>query len=324
MTAMTFNSIRRQRGMTLVEVLIASTIGVFLIGGAMSVFITASNSRHVNDDVARMQENARYAMSTIKPDLRLAGYWGLTAVVGLLNGHKGSITPIPAAQAPANDCAASWFIDLANEVEASNDVNPYAATCLPATEYLAGTDVLVVRHADPDPAPALVPGQIYIRADANNGVVFEGSAPPAAGFSAFAQDHRLVTHAYYIRPYAFAEGDNIPSLYRLSLGNAGGATVITDEEVIPGIEDLQVQFGIDTNGDGSINQYVNADSAAIAGAEILATRIWIMARTLNPEFGFTDNATYTYASKSVTPADNFRRLLMSSTIQLRNIQVNAP
>ncbi len=321
------HSINRQRGMTLVEVLIATTIGIFLVGGAMSVFITASNSQRVNDAVAQMQDNARYALNTIAPDLRMAGYWGRTRIAGLISGHSGSATPLPAASAPANDCETSWFIDLPNMVDASNDTNPYDGTCLPAADYMAETDVLVVRHAATDVATLpLTDNQVYIRSDANIGALFIPPATPAGTFSAFAENRRLVTHAYYIRPYSFAVGDGIPSLHRLALGvNAGGNTAILDEEVIPGIEDLQVQFGIDTDGDGSINQYVNPDSAALAGAEILAARVWIMARTLNIETGFQDTATYDYASKSVTPdaaAQRFRRLLISSTVRLRNMQVN--
>src|SRR5690606_10300378 len=146
------------------------TIAIFLIGGAMAVYLTASSSRNVNDDVARMQENARYAMSVIKPDLRLAGFWGRTRLVGLLTGYAGSTTPLSGI---TGDCAALWYIDLARVVDASDDVNPYSATCLDDDEYLDGTDVLVVRHAaDTQATGALVNGQVYIRSDANQGTVF--------------------------------------------------------------------------------------------------------------------------------------------------------
>ena len=93
---------------------------------------------------------------------------------------------------------------------------------------------------------------------------------------------------------------------------------IVDEELVPGVEDPQVQFGIDTDADGSVNSYVNPGSPALAGVEILAVRLWLRLRAEREELGFTDEATYEYAGRSFTPDDALRRLVVSATIQLRN------
>jgi len=47
-------------------------------------------------------------------------------------------------------------------------------------------------------------------------------------------------------------------------------------------------------------------------------RIWLLVRAETPEQGFVNNRRYVYADRDVTVNDNFRRVLMSRTIQLRN------
>jgi type IV pilus assembly protein PilW len=129
----------------------------------------------------------------------------------------------------------------------------------------------------------------------------------------------------------------LPSLRRRALGTNGLAPVFLDpDEIIPGVEDMQVQFGIDPSGTaGSAQRYVNP-SAIPSGAQIVSVRIWLLVRAENPEVGFRDNRIYQYGDRATTtgttanlntagsagfayaPADGFRRLLVSRTIQLRN------
>ena len=118
------------------------------------------------------------------------------------------------------------------------------------------------------------------------------------------------------------------------VGGARGPRIV-DREVLPGVEDLQVQFGIDTDDvgaadRGSINRYVNPDnpildrlSAAFnPDATILAVRIWLRLRAERPENGFIDSKNYVYADQDVpAPNDGFRRTVISTTIYLRNARL---
>ena len=85
------------------------------------------------------------------------------------------------------------------------------------------------------------------------------------------ETHNVVVHAYYVKSLGpNAAGVAQYALYRRSL--TAGPSII-DEEVIPGVEDLQVQFGIDAAPlDGSTDRYVNPD-AVPAGARIVTTRL---------------------------------------------------
>jgi hypothetical protein len=149
----------------------------------------------------------------------------------------------------------------------------------------------------------------------------------------------MVVQAYYIA--ANSDGhEGVPSLRMkmLSTDGAGEPTFI-DQEVLRGVEDFQVQFGVDPgddlDGDGTpddpggdgmadfVNgyaaQYVNAGDALLDSAQVVAVRIWVRVRGDQEEAGFVDNREYAYAdTDDEPPSDGFRRIVMSRTIYLRN------
>ncbi len=312
---------KQQSGMSLIELMVSLTMGVFLIGGAMVVYAESRKITVVNEEVSRLQENARFALDVIEPDLRLANFWGVHNLPGVIDGRSAAA---PAAVI-TNDCAVDWALNLDVPVEGGNGALPAGWTCIGAGNYLAGTDVLAVRHVnDEEVATAVLEdGVVYVRSDETlRGQVFVGTDEPG-GFNGRPVNHALNVNLYYVRPYSFTAGDNQPSLRRLRLSG----TTLLDEEVINGIENMQVQFGVDTNDDKSPERYVNSDSALLANPanQVVAVRMWLLARTEQPEDAFSDDATYTMGDVVVSPADDdavptgFRRLLISRTIQLRNI-----
>ena len=134
----------------------------------------------------------------------------------------------------------------------------------------------------------------------------------------------------------------LPALRVKSLTSVGGAPQFVDTEVMPAVEDLQVQFGIDTgdynsdgvvdavadvNGDGipesdgRATRYVSPDFPGLDRLQVVSVRLWIRVRAEQREPGFVDGRTYNYADVTYTPAGaarNFRRVVMSRTISLRN------
>ena len=124
--------------------------------------------------------------------------------------------------------------------------------------------------------------------------------------------------------------DIVPSLRMQTLEGDG---VIRDREILPGVEDLQVQFGIDTSapatvGRGTIDRFVNPGDAILTSAaflnaegQILAVRIWLRVRAERPENGFTDPTVYQYAGQNFDPLRRPTRsggCVVSKTIYLRN------
>ena len=62
--------------MTLVEVMIAMLLGVFLMGGVLQVFASSRQTYRVHEATSRMQENGRMALEVLSRDIRMADFWG--------------------------------------------------------------------------------------------------------------------------------------------------------------------------------------------------------------------------------------------------------
>jgi type IV pilus assembly protein PilW len=127
--------------------------------------------------------------------------------------------------------------------------------------------------------------------------------------------------AYYVAGRS-SLGTDIPSLRRKSFGNPNAATAasaVTDEEIVPGVEDLQVRLGVDTDGDTNADQYVNPGSVP-PGAAVVSATLWLRIRAEEREIGHVDDRAYQYADMAapLTPNDDYRRILVAKTIHLRN------
>jgi len=82
-----------------------------------------------------------------------------------------------------------------------------------------------------------------------------------------------------------------------------------------------VVLGIDTNGDTNIDQYVNPGTVP-AAARVVSATIWLRIRSEERDFGHRDDNVYQYADMAAaSPDDNYRRIVVTRTIQLRNTRV---
>jgi type IV pilus assembly protein PilW len=331
-----------QSGFSLVELMVALVIGSILIIGAVYVYTRSRASYSVNENISRLQETARYAVSTMEPDVRLANFWGLINDASIITGRVGNV-PL-AMSAGADGCGANLPIDLARAIDGSN--NTYGLACAaggPTATAQPGADTVIVRHADEASVAPLTNGiQVYSTRQGSASALFQdGNAPGALTvdprYGPQAEVHDLVVNAYYVAASS-SSGNTVPSLRRHRLERQAIGPGFTDEEVIPGVEDLQIQFGIDLgaddNGDGVPDdrdgngrpdryngiavRYVNPGDPALAGGQIVAVRLWLRIRAEQPEVGYFDNKTYEYADVRFTANDSFRRLLVSRTIQIRN------
>ncbi|NNC76561.1 MAG: hypothetical protein HKN77_01280, partial [Woeseiaceae bacterium] len=120
---------------------------------------------------------------------------------------------------------------------------------------------------------------------------------------------------------------NVPTLRRKTLAVVGGVSTIIDQEIAPGVENLQVQLGIDVDQDNTVDRYVNVGddiydpSAAgfVPGARVITARIWLVVRGQSIEPGVQDSRDYEPGDVDLgTYSDDFRRLQVSKTILLRN------
>jgi type IV pilus assembly protein PilW len=307
--------------------MIALVIGLLLIIGATSVYLQSRTSYQVNDATARIQETARYALDVIEPDVRLAGYWGFisdpNAVVGIA-AAAGTATGIDSATSP--NCGTNWTADLKKTVDGRDGTTSggsgYNLACAATGTAVAWADVLIVRHAAPA-VSALENKRIQIQSGRSGGTLFsDGTKPAGYGASPVSETHNLVVDAYYVSRVA-GSPNTFPlwELRRKTLGINTAATGpgVNDEVVIPGVQDLQIQFGIDTDGNYSIDRYVNPEDVPATGAQVVSVQIWVLAVSDVPEAGFINDKTFAYANINHGAFnDTRRRVLLSKTIFLRN------
>jgi type IV pilus assembly protein PilW len=327
---------RFQTGMTLIELMVALAIGMFLMLGAVTVFMQGRTTFRVTESISRLQENARFALDAIEPDVRMARYWGLTNRAETIRGRA---TEVPIAPVAAlTTCGPNWVIDLDNAIVGTN--NGYAWACAGdnVDTGVNGSDSFVVRRVGEDSLTAAQvvaigtasPGTLFVQSGRSPGLdgrIFAGAVPP--DFVAGPQElHQLVVNGYYVSTrstQSFAAAA-IPSLRMKTVIAGATGAVIQDREVMPGVEDMQIQFGIDTDAvgaadRGSVDRYVNPGDPLLATSVILAVRVWLRVRAERIEGGFTDGTTYNYADENATYNDGFRRVVVSKTIYLRNARI---
>jgi type IV pilus assembly protein PilW len=342
-----------QQGLSLIELLVALTIGSVLIFGATQVYVDSRNAYGANESVARLQETARYAMSIIETDVRSANYFGLArniiGGVALQNAAVAAVAP----GAPANICGNNFAVDFANFVQGDNTGYVLSPTRQAGCDTLSGwnttpvatADTLTIRRASTVNQLAFTNGRLQLCSDRGvNSLLFSNAGicvPAPVG-----QINDIIVNAYYVDRNS-AQAVGLPSLRRKAL--AVGPAFI-DEEVIAGVEDMQVQFGVETinNAVGAIGQPQNyIDPAALAAnQQVVAVRVWLLIRSDTPDVGFSDDRQYAYGGRNCAngvtadlnnagnatqcyqpsvSADNtingvkrFRRILVTRTFYLRD------
>ena len=205
------------------------------------------------------------------------------------------------------------------------DNNGYTLPCPTAATRQANSDHVVVRRATVNPVP-LEAGRPQVQTTRITGRVFTDGAIPAGFTAADSSTHNLLVSSYYVAD----DSDlipGVPSLRRRVLRMNAGVAAIIDEEIAPGVENLQVQFGIDVNEDNTVDRYVNpgdgiydpTDAAYAPGARIITARIWLVVRGFDIEPGLIDEQNYAPGDVDLGQfADQFRRMQVSKTILLRN------
>lgn len=132
-------------------------------------------------------------------------------------------------------------------------------------------------------------------------------------FNAGARIFRLSGVNYYIR----ANADGEPALYRERLGVSGGSSATSPEELVPGVENMQIVYGEDSNNDKAVDTYVTADNVT-NWSNVLSVRVSLLMATKQDERVATEPQTYAYNGATFTASDRLLRRVFTTTIAVRN------
>lgn len=338
-------SARRPQGMTLVEVLIAMLVGVILLAGISTLVVNASRSNRDLDAAARQLENGRYAAQSLGKHVRHAGFWGRL--------YPPAAASMPAAPgALPNACttpatAAMLQADMPVHIQGEDSpAGTPTAACLTDADHVDGTDIVTIRRlagtAHTVAQANANAAAFYLQASHNAFNIDVGAnADPgdngfgiteldAAGNPVTAPLYQYRVDTFFVSPRTRPvnvgacdgnnadDGDEIPTLMRLRLDDTGFCA----QAVAVGIEDLQIEYGVDTSNNGTPNQYTTAPADVAAWTNVMGLRLYLLARS-------TENVNAVGAGKSYTlgqtapkvvndPDDGFSRHVFTTTARLVN------
>lgn len=333
---------RPHEGFSLVELMISLTLGLLVLAGLVTTFAGSSRSRDEVERANQQIESGRYAMQVLTDDLRLAGY------LGEFNIAQAGLA-LPAAL--PDPCAADLpTLRSALPLHVQGVDNGPAPACLPGVR--ANTDILVIRRASTcvsgDPGCAgVAAGAPYLQVSRCNSATQLGSSDATNWFrldmaganldrqqrdcdpARLAATRRYLTHLYFIDSNN-QPNDGVPTLKRAELGAGGGAVVPLAE----GVENLQIEYGINTDGKGPPN-VVTADPStygACTGAacvtnwsNVVSVKISLLVRSTTRSSDYTDGKTYALGLLASGVPNNlgpfndaFKRHVFQSEVRLIN------
>jgi hypothetical protein len=228
------------------------------------------------------------------------------------------LDPNPTVGARDYGCGAGVSTDLGRGITAWNDTNPYAASCLTAgadRAYARG-DVLMLRRTALNVATAFDANAPYARVTYGAANLYLGGEV-AAELPAPAPDYRLVSDLYYVNDFttSAAESPKVPALFRLTL-SAGANPTMVPQLVASNVEHFQIQFGQIMDAAGAV-RYFNANQVT-DWTRVNSARVWLLMRASEREGGFSSGS-YQMGDVTYTPNDNYRRVVLSTTVNLRNL-----
>jgi type IV pilus assembly protein PilW len=331
-------SLHSQRGFSLAELMIAATIGLIIMAGMTTLFVNNTRAQAEVEKANRQVENGRFAIQTLSQDLRNAGFYG---------EFDPTVLASPAALPdPCAVTVAALKAALPLAVQGIDNAAADALTCLPGLK--PNTDVVVVRRTSTcvagaaDCAPVADGGPFFQASlcasptelgsgDSANFYALDigtatlnrhkrncaGTAPPLADV------RRFLTYIYYIAANGSGT-DGIPTLKRTEVGTSGNALATSTVSLVNGVENLQLEYGLDTSADGVADVFTAAPADVAAWRQVVSIKLNLLARNMDPTAGHSDTRTYRLGRNAageaieIAPGGAYKRHVFQSLVPLPN------
>ena len=336
----------RQTGLSIVELMVSITIGLLILAGLTTILVNNSRARTEIERANRQIENGRYALQLLSDDLKLAGYTAefdpsqMTLPATLPDPCLTSLTSSP----PDPNLRDVFMLHVQGVDNAASATTP---SCL--SDVKSDTDILVIRRASTCEAgvagcaAAANDGTPYFQASlCSNATELNAAITDNASYlgsyyqldtnqasltlrrrdcTTVAAIHRYRTHIYFIANNNNA-GDGIPTLKRAELGPGPAFAIVA---LVDGIENLQIQYGIDSPVvDGTPDSYMAAPGSVANWGAAVTAKINLLARNTEKTDGYSTTKTYTLGYDAsddpitVSFTDNYKRHAYQSQVRLNN------
>jgi type IV pilus assembly protein PilW len=301
-----FRSRRTQLGLTLIELMVAITVGLILTAGVLQIFLSNQQTYRIQETMSRLQENGRFAINMLTRDIRMAGFWGcnnnITNVTSNLNTPNNYVDPSlgnisgttgvggmsdaftlqmaygPGLPVKSHSQSAATFATTAG-----NNLKQFQIILV--GDCTRG-DISQITNANPGTSGTVV---------VNTGLGVPGNATKPPQYTSDAKIYAIHKISYQIANGA----DGRPSLFYTEDG--------ANQEVVEDVDSMQILYGEDIDADGTANRYVPAGTAGLNMTDVVSVRIFLNLSTAQ------DNV-----SLVSTGGDRRIRETFTTTIVLRN------
>ncbi len=341
-------------GFSLVELMVGLAIGLVLAVAAGTLWISSKTVYEVQNDMGRIQENGRFAIRRLQYELRMAGYFGcsddsstrfntlvnsgtnddvggfLHEIEGFEAGNTSAWQPSGSTENIADIRSGTDAITIRRMSESGYRVTlavsaTATAITLDSTQINLPDNQPVVVSDCVSSTVVKVDGDLSDNGDGTSslpitpamGRIYEEQERIPNGTDADGNTiYETITKTHVSRYEASRYYVSTEATLRRRFVNASGEE--EDEELVKGIENMQLLYGVDSTNDGIPDSYVTA-GAVSDWRNVSAVKVGLLVRS-NEEFGLGgDSSIYQVLNQTVAAVnDRRRRRVYTAEIQLRN------
>ncbi|MBE1160072.1 PilW family protein [Dyella acidiphila] len=263
----------KQHGLSLISLLIALTIGIFLLAGLFDLWLQTRNTFNAQGSLSQLQDNERMALSNMASIVQSAGFYPLAE-------NYGTSPPSP-------------LLTPTNVFTISSTAGSYTV----GGQYIYGTSGTSGSTTAPSDT-------LYVRFMAGAANAYDTTASTANALDCLGQTHSdraLVTNQYYVDPTTSQLMCKVTDV-----SSAGAITVTPAQPIIndittgggtstSGIYQMTVTYGVDPTSTGSVTQYMSATTIA-------SDAYWMYVRSMKIQLIFANPLGNQAGQKAQLPA----------------------
>lgn len=330
-------SLRPAAGFSIIEFMVAISVGTMLIASVGAVYLSNKSTYNVQEGLARLQENGRYANFLLSRELRMAGYQGCAnqkkiAVTNLVknvsamlnydtpvrgfDGLSGSFSPTLPANLTGKSIPNSDIIEIRMAsnlgVQLSGDMTDTSSNVAVYDRLglSAGTAVMITNCSV---------GDIFMTSSGTNSTTITHTSTDNTSdslsitYPANSQVMRFLYYAFYVKDTGRTNSNGQP-VFALVRLNVDG----TEEEIAEGVERMRISYGVDTDADNAVDSYQTATqvNAASNWNNVISIQINLLFATVE---NVSDKAQpYLFNGTTTTPTDRKLRRQWDTFVTIRN------
>jgi len=290
----------RVQGFSLIELMVALGLGLFLIALVLNTTSTVFRSGRNIEQAGEVAETSSYLSDLLTTELRLAGYFGQLEYLADASATMPDICSGPSLV--GTDSAMAFPLQGLNNVSAGQRL-------CGGDLLMPGSDVLLIRRAEShsqQPGSPLIDTQHYIQAVPNQWVMALGA--DSANFNLVQADgvSPAPIRAWHQTVY-YLSADHTFKRRRFNRGSLGPS-----EPLAESVDDFQLLYGIDRSGNGVANAqdqqpaFVHKPTSTEEWRQLVAVRFYLLISSTEPFAGTTEAQHFSYGDRA--PVFNDRKL----------------